>query len=428
MNKLVQTIKSKESRNALWLIGGKVAQMVLSLIVGILTARYLGPGNYGLTNYGAAYVGFFSSLCTLGINSVIVKDFVDNPDDQGKAIGTTLVLRFISSVISIIMITSVVCVIDAGEKDTIIVVILCSLSLVFHIFDTFTYWFQYIYKAKATAVALFSAYFATSVYKIVLLVLDKDVAWFAFATSVDYIVLAIILFFTYKRMNGPVLTFSFAKAKSLLGSSYHYILSGMMVAIYGQTDKLMIKQMMTETDVGYYATAVAICNMWVFVLMAIKDAMYPTILRLYKIDREAFNKKNRQLYCIIFYISVIVSLIFTVFGGLIVRILYGEEFLPATMPLKIITWYTAFSYLGVARNAWIVCENKQKYLKYMYVGAAMLNVGINAILIPIWGVSGAAFASLITQIFTSIILPAMIPDMRENTKLMLQAIAFIKLK
>ncbi len=46
----------------------------------------------------------------------------------------------------------------------------------------------------------------------------------------------------------------------------------------------------------------------------------------------------------------------------------------SVMPLRIITWYTAFSYLGVARNAWIVCENKQKYLKWVYGAAAVSNV------------------------------------------------------
>lgn len=52
-------IGNKEVKNAGWLIGGKIIQMLLSLVVGVLTARYLGPGNYGLVNYGAAYVGFF---------------------------------------------------------------------------------------------------------------------------------------------------------------------------------------------------------------------------------------------------------------------------------------------------------------------------------------------------------------------------------
>ena len=94
----------------------------------------------------------------------------------------------------------------------------------------------------------------------------------------------------------------------------------------------------------------------------------------------------------------------------------------ASQPLKIIVWYTIFAYLGVARNAWIVCENKQKYLKYMYLSAAIINIILNLVFIPLMGAVGAAFASLITQICTSILLPLFIKDMRPNIKLMFEAV------
>ena len=415
-------LHNKEVKNAGWLIGGKIAQMLLSLVVGILTARYLGPGNYGLVNYGTAYVNFFMALCTLGINSVIIKDFLDDPDGQGTAIGTSIVLRIASSFLSAMMIMGIVSIIDKGEPITIAVVALCSISLIFHAFDTINYWFQSQYKSRVTAIASFTAYLFTAVYKIVLLILGKSVQWFAFSTSVDYIVLGLVLYIAYRKHNGPKFRFSIDKGKALLGNSYHYILASMMSAIYAQTDKLMLKQMIDETSVGYYSTATTICSMWVFILAAIIDSIYPTILRLHKENYERYEKKNRQLYAIVFYTSISVSVGFLLLGQLVVRILYGAEYLPAVIPLKIVTWYTAFSYLGVARNAWIVCENKQKYLKYMYFSAAIINVILNLILIPIWGTSGAALASLITQICTSIVLPFFIKDMRRNSILMLQAI------
>ncbi len=415
-------LRSKESKNAIWLIGSKICQMVLSLVVGILTARYLGPSNYGLINYATAYITFFTSLCTLGINSIIIKDFVDNPEEQGKSIGTALVLRLVSSILSVITIISVVSIIDKDETMTISVVFLACLSLIFHIFDILNYWFQYIYKSKVTAVSILIAYFLTSVYKIVLLVFGKDVRWFSFATSVDYIALAIILLVFYKKMNGPKFSFSVMKAKQLLKSSYHYILSGMMVSIYGQTDKLMLKHMLDGTEVGYYSTATTICSMWTFVLTAIIDSLYPTILRLYNNDKINFEKKNKQLYAIIFYVSAFVSIVFTVGGELIVNLLYGIEFMPSAAPLKIVTWYTAFSYLGVARNAWIVSEKKQRYLKYMCCFAAVLNVIMNSMFIPWWGASGAALASLITEMFTCLILPSFFKDLRPNVKLMIDAV------
>lgn len=420
---------NKEVKNAGWIISGRIAQMVLSFLVSIFTARYLGPSNYGIINYAGAYVAFFTSLCTLGINSVIIKDFVDHPDEQGKALGTTIVLRAVSSLLSSLMIVGIVSIVDKEEPVTVVVSALCSIALVFQIFDTINYWFQSKYQSKITAIAGLVAYVATSVYKIVLLFLQKSVVWFAFATSVDYIVVAVFLFAAYKKYDGPKFRFSWGKAKQLLGKSYHYILSGMMVAIYMQTDKLMLKQMLDETTVGYYSLATTLSGMWVFVLTAIIDSIYPTILSLYKKgDITAFERKNRQLYAIVIYISIFVAAMFVLFGKFAIRLLYGVEYEPAATPLQIVTWYTIFSYLGVARNAWIVCTNNQKYLKYMYFSAAVLNVIMNLCFIPLWGASGAAFASLLTQILTSIVLPCFIKQMRPNVKLMVEAFLLRKIR
>lgn len=421
--------KSKEATNASWLITGKVFQMILSFVISIFTARYLGPSNYGIINYASAYVAFFTSLCTLGINSIIVKDFLNNPEDQGVTIGTTLVLRAISSLLSSLMIISIVSIVDKGEPVTIAVSFMCSLSLFFQIFDTINYWFQSRYESKVTAIVTLIAYIVTSVYKIVLLILGMNVVWFAFATSIDHICLAILLLLTYKQHNGPVFKFSLKKGKELLTQSYHYILSGMMVAIYGQTDKLMIKQMLDSTSVGYYSLASTINSMWVFVLAAFIDSFVPTIMNYHKDgNTEQFKRKNRQLYAIVIYMSVFVSICMLSFGRFVIVLVYGKEYEPAASILNIICWYTIFSYLGVARNAWIVCENKQKYLKYMYLSAAVINIVLNYFLIPVWGANGAAIASLITQICTSMVLPSLIRDMRPNIKLMIDAFLLKNIK
>ena len=146
-------------------------------------------------------------------------------------------------------------------------------------------------------------------------------------------------------------------------------------------------------------------------------------MEAFKRDKAEFDRKNKLLYAIVFYVSTLVSVLFMIFGKLAIRILYGEAYMPSVMPLRIITWYTSFSYLGVARTAWIVCKEKQKYLKYIYLTAAISNVGLNLIFIPMWGASGAAVASLIAQILT-IVVPFFIKDMRENSVLILKAILF----
>lgn len=417
-------LKSKVTRNASWLIGGRIYQMLLAFFVGLVTARYLGPGNYGLINYALTYTTFFASFCTLGINSIIVKDFVDHPDEEGLALGSALVLRAISSGLSFIMMLGISFVADRGEKTTHIVVALCGIGMLFQVFDTINYWFQSRLESKFSAAATVISYTVVSLYKIWLLLTEKSVEWFAISTSLDYFVVACFLLLVYKKHHGPHFGFSKKKSRELLHSSYHFILASLMVSIYGSTDKFMLKQMLNETMVGYYSTAVSLCNTWVFVLSAIIDSLYPCILQSFEKDKQIFERRNRQLYTIVFYVSVGVSILISILARPIIFILYGEAYLPTVMPLRIITWYTAFSYLGVARNAWIVSYNCQNYLKYIYIGAAATNVLLNSFFIPLWGASGAALASLMTQVSTIMIFPLFIKELRPNVRLMMDAIRF----
>lgn len=419
---LIKILKNRTVKNAGWIVGGRLANKILAFVVGVFTARYLGPDNFGLINYAAAYTAFFASLCNLGINSIIIKDFSDNPDEEGEALGTTLVLRAISSFLSALMIVGIVSIVDKNEPLTILVAALSSIGLLFQIFDAFNQWFQYKLKSKYYAVATVIAYIAVSVYKIILLITGKSVAWFALATSVDYIVVAILLLLAYKKNNGPKLSFSMCKAKQLLSVSSGFIIAGLMVSIYAYTDKFMLKQMLGEAAAGYYSLAFSLSTFWEFILVAVMDSMYPSIIDAYNVDRERFDRKNRQLYAMVIYISLTASILICIFGRLIVQILYGAEYLPTVQPLRIVVWYTTFSYLGAARNAWVVSENKQKYLKYLYAAAAIINVVLNLVLIPLWGASGAALASLVTQISTTVILPAFIPALRPNSRLMVEAL------
>ena len=421
-------LRSAAARNAGWLICGKIGQMAISLVVGVLTARYLGPANYGLINYAAAYAAFFMAFCTLGIHSVLVKEFVNHPQEEGAILGSSLLLQAVSSFLSLGVIMAIVCVVDAGEKTTIAVTALYSLSLLLRVFETFHYWFQSKLRSKVTAIVLLAAYMVSAAYKVVLLILQKSVEWFALATALDYLCVGILLLACYKRCGGEKLSWSAAVAKRILRQSVYFILPAMMVSVYAYVDKFMLKQMLSDADVGYYATATAVCGMWTFVLQAVIDSLYPSIMEAHKKNYAEYEKINRRLYGIVFYIAIGVSLGFCLFGKWVILILYGQEYLPAVLPLKVVTWYTAFSYLGVARNAWIVCEEKQKYLKYIYISAAILNVLMNLLLIPRWGTAGAAAASLLTQILTTMVIPFFIGDLRHNSVLMAEGILLRKIR
>ena len=320
------------------------------------------------------------------------------------------------------MIIGIVSVADRGEQVTILVVALSSLGLIFQVFDTLKQWFQYHLQSKHAAIATVVSYVVVSAYKIFLLMRNKDVAWFAVASSVEYLAVAAFLYAAYRKNGGPRFRFSRKMAREILTSSSSYIISGLMVSVYASTDRLMLKQMLDEASVAYYGLAVSLSTTWAFILQALIDSAYPSVIRSYSHNAEEFARRNRQMYALVIYGAGFVSLAICLLARPIVGILYGEAYLPAVAPLRIVVWYTAFSYLGSARNAWIVCQNKQKYLKYLYSGAAVINVLLNLLLIPAMGTAGAALASLITQISTVVLMPMLIRPLRPNVQLMLDAL------
>lgn len=160
--------------------------------------KIFGTGGLRATKLCWSLHGLFASVCTLGINSVIVKELVDNRKNEGTVLGTSMLLRAMSSILSAIGIFCIVFVADNSEPVTIAVVALCSLGMIFNLLETFNYWFQSRLESKITAIATLAGYMITATYKVFLIVTQKSVVFFALATSLDYIVVGVILICFYK--------------------------------------------------------------------------------------------------------------------------------------------------------------------------------------------------------------------------------------
>lgn len=407
--------------NASWIMIGRIFQLVLTFITTMLTARYLGPEENGKLVYVYSYVQLFLPLCTLGLNDIIVKELVDHRDRNDEILGTTIVMRIGVSFIS--MICSVALVGFFNQTPVYrTIALLQSLSLLFMSFDCLMYFYQSKLLSRKSGTAYALGYVLASVFRIAAIVLKKNIYWFAFAHSMDYLMVALLLFLTYKRDHYSF-RFSITTAKTLLGRSYYYIFAGMLVVIYGKvTDTLLLGKMVNETTVGYYSAGTTLCNAWPFVLTAIIDSLSPVIIDLHKSDRKNFEIKLKQLYAMIFYISVAAAIGISLFADLAIHIIYGQEYAPAALPMKIYCWSTAFSYIGVARAIWMQCEDKTRYETLISLFGAFASILLNYLLIKGYGIIGAALAAVLTQFLTNFIFLFTMKETRENAKLIWDAI------
>ena len=329
-----------------WIVGCRIVQAIISVAVSMMTARYLGSSNYGLINYAASVVAFALPLMQLGINNVLVQQLVNAKDDEGKIMGTALTLTFSSSILCVMGVVAFATIVNRGETDTIIVCALYSLLLIAQSLEIMQYWFQAKYLSKYMAITTLVAFVAISIYRIVLLVMGKSVYWFAVSQAIDYFLIAVTLLVIYRKLGGQKLSFSGETAKRILRVSRHYILSSMMIAIFAQTDKIMLKLMIDNKAIGFYSTAVTCATLTGFVFVAIIDSARPFIFESQKKSQEAYEQSLIRLYSVIIYLSLLQSVAMTLLADPIIKILYGAEYLPSIGILRLVVWFTTFSYMG----------------------------------------------------------------------------------
>ena len=167
MKTIQRFLSSRQLKNASWLIGCRIAQMLIQLVVSVLLARFLGPADFGVLQYAASLTAFFGAVSGLGLSAVLVKEYLEHPAAPGMVAGTAISLRFLAGFLSAVGCVGLSIFVDAGDPQVVWVVALTSVSLVLHTFDNLNYWFQAGLRSKITAIAALSGHALMAVYRCV---------------------------------------------------------------------------------------------------------------------------------------------------------------------------------------------------------------------------------------------------------------------
>lgn len=411
-------IKKKFLSNTGWQMAQQIYSMILSLIIGAVSARYLGPSNYGLLNYGATLIMITGSITSLGLDEIIMNALVMHKDKRGVYIGTALILRLFASVIGVFVIAGVIVVLEPQNKVLWVITILQSMQLFGTLYMVFNYWFQVELKSKFVSIAYIIGLTISGAWRVLLLVMNASVNFFAFTASLQGFIVLIIVALCYFKVSDEKLKWNADVAKNLLRQGYHYILSGIAVMIYMQMDKVMVGKILGEEQLGFYSAASHIANLWLFVPKAIINSARPIVLDGKNIEKETstqgiYMSRLVRLVFAMIVLGILVGICFTSFGWLVVKVLYGNAFMAAVPVLIVLIWATTLSQLGTINGIWIASEGYNRLLKYTVWAGAIANLVSNFLLIPLLGIVGAAIGTLLAQVVVQFIAPAFSKDLRQ---------------
>ncbi|MDD3854351.1 flippase [Sulfurimonas sp.] len=403
-------------KNTSWLLGEKILRMVVGLFVGIWVARYLGPEQFGLFSYAQSFVGLFAAIATLGLDGIVIRELVKDESRRDELIGTAFWLKLMGA-FAVLLILAIAVNFTSNDHATNIIVFIVAGATVFQAFNVVDFYFQSKVLSKYIVYANVISLFFSSVVKIALILNEAPLVAFAWVVLFDSFVLALGYIYFYIRnrhcerseaiqqttviaskAKQSILSLTFNKsiAVGLLKDSWPLILSGIVVSIYMKIDQVMIMQMLDTNAVGQYAAAVRISEAWYFIPMVVASSLFPAIINAKKQSEELYYTRLQRLYDLMVWMAIAIALPMTFLSDWIVNLLYGGQYHEAGSVLMIHIWAGVFVFLGVASGKWFVSENLQILAFWRTFSGMAMNVILNFILIPKYGVNGAAVATLIS--------------------------------
>jgi PST family polysaccharide transporter len=245
--------------------------------------------------------------------------------------------------------------------------------------------------------------------KAVLILTGASLISFAWAMLAEAFVVALAMTLALHRFGPPLssLRVGYRRCCALLKASWPLMLSSISVMIYMKIDQIMIGQMLGNDAVGIYSAAARFSEIWYFIATAVAASVLPAILEAKKNNEAQYRQRLQALFDLMTWIAIIVALPVTFFATPLVTMLFGADYSEAGGVLAIHVWATVFVFLGVAGGNWFLAENQQLIsLQRTALGAAV-NVLLNIVLIPMLGVVGAAWATLISYAVAAMLSDAM---------------------
>lgn len=410
----------KTFNNISWLLADKFSQLIFGLLVGAWAARYLGPANYGELAYVIAIVGIFQIASQLGINNIAVRDLASVTDQNKEIVGTLFRLRICSGIFCFVCAVTVAYLLKTDTQSLLLAIIIAG-GLIFQPSEVIDLWFQSNLQSKQTVLAKLITCLTSNTIKILLILTQMPLIAFALVVLFESIIYSIILIFLYRKKN--ILGYGHWNKNlciKMISEGAPFLISGLLLVLYTQVDKVLIAKLSSITEAGYYTAAITLTSAINFLPIIICSSLAPFLAKL-KNDND-INKFFKKLYSFLFWIAVFFSIALFFSAEAVIITLYGKDYLNSAFVVKLLALSVIPIFLSVSNDYLALSRKASKTTLIRTAIGLTINLTLNALLIPEYGSIGAAISILATHWISNTILYWII--LKEAFFLQLQAIIF----
>lgn len=389
---------------------------ILAYIYRILIARIFGPEVYGAFSISIMIVGLFCAFSSFGLVEGLLKyvSFYNGKKDTSRIqqiIRFSLTFSIISSVVSALLMFSLSNFIatvffhDASlayffklfsiaVPFSVIVQLLLSIIRAFEKIG----WYSFILNIVQNISRVLSL--------VILILIWHNSGSVAVSYLISIFAMLVVSFYVCKKELSKFFLKPLKTAQKtnniLISYSWPLLFSSLVMLLFGWIDTFSVAYYYGTKSAGIYNAALPIAMLLSFVPFLFVQLFFPVINKEYaKNNLETIRQLSKQIGKWIFIINLPILLIFTLFPGVIINLLFGADYLGAELSLIILSFGFFFMAQAELSLHLINTVGKSKLSFIDILLASLLNIILNITFIPIYGISGAALATSISYLFYS---------------------------
>lgn len=423
----VESSKRRSADSALLFVES-MARMGAAFVVAILIGRQYGPDGLGLVTTANSWVVIFMGFSALGLSGVLVRELVEHPANRGTLLLTVTLAKLGAG--AVLLGALLVVLSTLGQGATLVKMgLIMGLGQLFASLDTV----DCLYNARVEFKRLVSLRVAglaiSTGFKVAAIVFDWGIEYVAVGYGIDYCLMYLLpaLDFAIRKRGGLSsdeirLQFSAHDLKRLLGRSWPVLISGGVAQINLKVDVVMVSLIASVTSAGIYSAAARLSEAWSVIAMAIVTATFPHLVRLARTAHQDYGEQLSQMLRRLLWIGIAGAVIVALTSEFIVTTVYGNEFSASASVLTVHIVAGVFLFLRTAISRWLIIEDLLIFSLVSHIAGALVNVLINLVAIPHWGVIGAAWASVASYAASSVLFLLVSPRTRPMFALILVSI------
>ena len=390
-------ILQKILKNSFAISSSYAIDKVLYFIFYVYLARVLGDVGIGKFSFASAFTFSFSMLVNLGLGTLLVKDVARDKTKAREYLDNVLTLRIVLSLIVLLLIVVVINVVKE-EVETLWLVYIFGLSAVlgsnaetfvsvFRAFQEMHYAALVSMLIRILAIGL-GIYLLYAGYGLIPIAVS-----FLLGDSLGLLLSCVIVqrkFTTFSPGMNP------GFCKFLLKNSLPFALNTVSIALFIRIDTVMLSIFEGDAAAGWYSTAHSLVYSALMIPFTYTTVLFPVFSQFYG-QKHYLRFAFERSFKFFLFLGLGLSLFVSFFSNQIILTIFGAGFTNSITILAILVWVSSFLFFRYIYITMLGAIDKQVIVSKILVSLALLNIVLNALLIPPLGGIGATIAALITE-------------------------------